>query len=846
MISPMRGAWCGLLLLLPPVSVLLAQDSATVVPDPAIRRGGLRRLLLGDHYRDLWTTPIRAPILDLSSEAGGLRPLRRGGGLQTRSLRFAAGNGREYVFRVMQKDPSRFLPEELRGTFAEGIVRDQMSAMHPGGALVVPPILEAAGVLHAPPRLVVMPDDARLGEFRAEFANQLGTLEERPTDGDDDTPAFAGARKLVDTPELIEELWKRPWVKVDAHAYLTARLLDLYVGDWDRHEDQWRWALTGGEPSEHWVPIPRDRDQAFARYDGVLLEIAREMTPQLLNFSEHYASPLAATWNGRNLDRRLLVELGEPVWDSTARHLQRVITDSVIDEAVGRLPAELHVRSGEWLRDNLVTRRAGLHEAAMRLYRFLARQVRIQAGDKDDFALVERRADGATRVRLIRREAGLYFNRLFDPRVTEEIVLDLRDGDDRLVVTGEGRGPFLRVIGGTGTDTLIDSTAARHSRFYDADDDTESGASGVNRKPYVQPADTNPAALPERDWGSQAITYPSMMVAPDMGFTFGYAWDRRRYGFRRQPYATSVRYGGVYSLGRSAGRANVEVRWKLINSGTYLTLASFVSGIEHLQFYGFGNDTEETEPQTFYRVRQDAYEFSPGIGFGLEGRSRFHLILRARHTVTDSTEERNRQGPIADLEPLGYGSFGQLGLVAKYEWDTRDFPMLPTRGVRLQVEAGYYPVTWSTGQDPFGTVEGTASTFLSPGGQEALTFTLRAGGRAAWGDFPYFEAAYLGGLGSLRGYVRNRFGGEAAAWGTVEARLRLFRTFIIVPGELGVFGLADAGRVWVDDAADSDTWHSNGGGGIYLSLLRRSPVFALGVAQGDEGARVYFGLGLGH
>ncbi|HET9515443.1 MAG TPA: BamA/TamA family outer membrane protein [Gemmatimonadales bacterium] len=826
-------------------SRLVAQDSATVIADPAIGRGGLRRFLLGDHYRDLWTLPLRVPVLDLATEAGGLTPVRRGGGLQTKSLRLHGGDGREYVFRLMLKDATNVVPPELRETLAEDIVRDQMSAMHPGAALVAPPILEAAGVLHVTPRFFQMPDDPRLGEFRAEFGNQFGMLEERPTGGGEDRPGFAGAEAVLDTDELIKDLWDRPWVKVDARAYLTARLLDLYFGDWDRHEDQWRWARMG-DGQDRYLPIPRDRDQAFVRYDGVLLGVARQTAPQLLVFDDEYAEPLAATWNGRNLDRRLLVELEREVWDSTARELQRVITDSVIDTAVNRLPPEYRARNGEWLRDRLIRRRDELPEAALRTYRFLARNIRLQAGDRADHAVVERLADGRTDVKLMRARGDGYFHRVFHPDETGEIQLDLRDGDDRLLIRGEGGGPLLRVIGGGGADTLIDSSSTRRSRFYDSGDATVAIGQQVDRRPYLQPSDTNPAALPERDWGSRKLGMPLITASPDIGLTFGYSWTRWGYGFRRQPYATFLQVTPEYSLGRNHGRLAFEARWRAVNRDRYTTLAGLASGIEVLHFYGFGNDTRDTTERSFYRVQTEAYQLNPGIAFGLDSRSRLRLGIMARHTVTDPDDEHNRVGPISEVQPLGMGDFGQLGALAVYEWDTRDYPQLPTRGLRFHLEAAYYPVTWSRGEDGFGTIDGVATTFLSPGGQEWLTFALRAGGRHTYGDVPYFERAYLGGRENLRGYPRNRFAGESSAFGAVEARVRLTRAFLIVPGEIGVMGLADVGRVFVDDATDSGEWHADAGGGLYFSALRRTAVVSLGVAQGDEGARFYLGLGLGY
>jgi len=72
----------------------------------AIALGPLHRWILGRHYRDVWTQIIRVERLDLSSFAGGLEPLRTGGGRQTRSLRFRGADGREYAFRSVDKDPS--------------------------------------------------------------------------------------------------------------------------------------------------------------------------------------------------------------------------------------------------------------------------------------------------------------------------------------------------------------------------------------------------------------------------------------------------------------------------------------------------------------------------------------------------------------------------------------------------------------------------------------------------------------------------------------------------------------------------------------------------------------------
>ncbi|MEJ7812337.1 MAG: hypothetical protein WKG32_18145 [Gemmatimonadaceae bacterium] len=331
-----------------------APESAVVVPGAVYRVGAVGRLLYGDHYRDLWTAPLTVPVLSLAEYAGGLRPLARGGSQQTRSLRFRGADGHEYVFRSVDKDPSPSLPAEVRGTYASRVVRDLISAQHPGGALVVARLLDAAGVLHATPELTVMPDDPALGEFRGEFAGMLGLIEVRPTDDPDDEggSGFAGATKVVSSEKLLERITASADERVDARAFLAARLFDMFVGDWDRHPDQWRWARFGNAPDDRWQPIPRDRDWALVKLDGVVWSLARLVYPypQFVSFGREYPDPLWLTWNGRVLDRRVLAELERSVWDSVATALRERIPDSVIDDAIRRLPPSLAAASGDFLR----------------------------------------------------------------------------------------------------------------------------------------------------------------------------------------------------------------------------------------------------------------------------------------------------------------------------------------------------------------------------------------------------------------------------------------------------------------------------------------------------------------
>jgi hypothetical protein len=323
------------------------------------RASPLHRFLLGEGYRDVWAAPIRAPMLDL----GSLRPVRTGGGRQTRSLQMRGADGREYRFRSLDKDQAKALaplPRLLMGRARQ----DQVSALHPGASLVAAGLQDAAGVMQAVPRLAIMPSVGGLGEFRADFGLLAGTLQEHPDAG------FRGADRVVATDSLWAELRRRPGHRVDAEAYLRARLMDVYMGDWDRHEGQLRWARMRRGEAGVWIVIPRDRDYAFSDYRGVLPDLARRVDPKIVRFDTAYRDLPGLLVKSRELDRRLLCGVSAAAWDSTAASLADVLDDLAISAAIHRMPREWIARSAA-LEATLRARRDRIPQAARRFRQHL-------------------------------------------------------------------------------------------------------------------------------------------------------------------------------------------------------------------------------------------------------------------------------------------------------------------------------------------------------------------------------------------------------------------------------------------------------------------------------------------
>ncbi len=426
-------------------------STAVTAAGEQYRAGAFHRWVLGRHYRELWTTPVEVQVLDLSTYAGGLTPLRTGGGQQTRSLRFLGADGREHSFRSVDKDPSALVDSLLHGSVIDDLVQDGISAAHPYGALVAAPLLDAAGVLHVDPVLRVMPDDPALGEFRAEFAGMLGLIEERPDENEGERTAFEGTVRVISYDRLTERIDEGPADRVDAHAFLTARIMDMFLGDWDRHRRQWRWATYDQDDDDQrvWLPVPTDRDQAFSKFDGVIPRAMSLYLPQFVRFEADYPNITGLHWNGRAQDRQFLAGLERQVWDSIGASVQASLTDDVIEEAVGRLPSEIFAINGEELTAALKTRRDNLTIPVENLYELLAREVELHATDASDVVVVDRSDPDFVTVSMAGSASsdGPYLERRFGESETDEIRIYLKGGNDQVSVMGDGgAGITVRVM----------------------------------------------------------------------------------------------------------------------------------------------------------------------------------------------------------------------------------------------------------------------------------------------------------------------------------------------------------------------------------------------------------------
>jgi hypothetical protein len=785
------------------------------------------KALWGPHYRKLWATPIEVEVLDLGRLSGGLTPKKKGGGKQTKSLSFEGADGREWKVRSVDKDPTMTLPPELRDSVVDSIVQDQISAHHPGGALVADGLSEAVGLFHAARRLVVVPDDPRLGEFRAEFAGMLAYLEEDPQVKAPVTPGLEGASDLVETVELWERLDANPRERADERLFLKARLFDLFIGDWDRHKDQWDWARFG----DTWRPLPKDRDLAFAKFDGFFLAVARPAMPRIVDFEKGYPNMVGLAWQARFVDRRHLSGLEWPVWQEVVTELQRGLTDAAIDAAVRRLPRPWFDHDGRRMAAKLKSRRDLLPGAAHELYALLADEAEVHGTGHADEVEVLRGADGVLEVRMT-TEGEERFRRRFRPDETDEVRIYLKGGDDRARSHGSNGPIEVRVVGGPGADTLDDSRGG-HSSFYDHEGENrivKGPGTAESNKAYESPKDRQGNAL--RDWGSTVLKVPWLSAGADRGVFLGGGLRFIDYGFRKHPYASrqDIRVG--YATGLRGIRAEYDAELLATNSRKRTDILLRYSDVDFLRFYGFGNETARQGDDEFHRAYQRQYQFQMGWRLGFD-----HVDLSLGPVVKMSqTPTDDPQRFISSARPYGVGDFGQAGLVARLGVDSREENSVS--GALFEVEGTYYPQVWDV-RSAFGEVHGQTGFVLGTSSGLRPSLAVRIGGKRVFGEYPFHEAAFIGGPDSVRGLRPQRYAGDAAAYGNAELRLRLFRMNLLVPTDVGVLGLADAGRVFVLPDP-SRRWHTAVGGGVWMSFLDRRNTVSLTAARSEGQVRLNF------
>lgn len=829
-----------------------AGDSITVAISPAYDSvGGLHRVLFGESYRKLWAAPVKMKVFYLEKEKGGLTIEQTGGGLQTKSLRLIDKNGKEWVLRTIQKYPERGLAPNLRATITKDILQDQVVTAHPYSSVTVPPLAEALGIPHANPQIVYVPDDAALGEYRKDFANAVFLFEERePID----------AKHTDNTEKIQHQLEKDNDTHVYQQIVLRARLLDMLLGDWDRHEDQWRWERVKEDKRVDYTPVPRDRDQVYYNTTGLFPWIISHqwLKSKFQGYHEHIRDIKGFNFNARYFDRYFLNGLSEAEWREQIHYVQATLTDSLIRSAVMLMPDTIVKLSGEKIIRNFIARRNVLEKEAISYYKFLSIYVDVPTSDKHELFDIQRQDNGEVTVTIskMKKEGtveGVIYKRVFDPAVTKEVRLYGLDGKDVFRVSGNGNSPIrIRMVGGNDIDSFaVADDVRRKGRLYVYDrSDQENHIPPKGDAKIRTSTDTLVNNFNRRAFAFNRFgPLPSIQYNPDQGFMLRLNTMYEKQGFRKTPYAQQHQLIVSYITGREAFQLQYLADYKHLIGKNDLRVNIFSRGPHNLSnFFGLGNESvfvnDDEKEITYYRNRYDlvngdvrlyrAIGRHMTVSGGIAGQ---YYTSRERNNTRKFLGEYNKAFPGAKVfEDRIYA-----GLVAAIEADTRNSTMLPRSGLNWHTELTGMQQT-NRDNKRYGKLTSDFSFYLTLIGDSTLVMANRVAAGTTFGDPEYFQMMSLGGTQIMRGFHTNRFVGKTAVYHNLEMRLKLFDfTSYLLPGTVGMIGFNDFGRVW-QPGESSRKWHDSYGGGIYVVPVEMFLIQAV-VGFSDEGALPYITAG---
>lgn len=346
-------------------------DSVTVVPGEFYRRGGFIEWFLGSTYRKLWQKEVSVPVLLMDSIYGGLTPVEFSGGQQTIGIEAEDTLGRVWSIRSVNKDQAKALPKFFQASILRPLFRDQASSLNPYGSLVAAELAEEIDIYHGNPELYFFPYDSTLGKYNKRMAGRLVTIVEEADEDWAHTERFGNPETILDTDDMLK-MPDSAIYAIDTLLYARSRLFDMLISDWDRHEGNWKWAVSNTQKGKFIEPIPVDRDMAFYQYgDGALNKIVLNFIDKFQSFNKDYGKIEGLMHQAEALDLMILGQLEKEELVEQAKFIQERLDEKTIEEAFKNYPASVYDFIGEKHQRIFTTRLEKLPEVAAKFYQLI-------------------------------------------------------------------------------------------------------------------------------------------------------------------------------------------------------------------------------------------------------------------------------------------------------------------------------------------------------------------------------------------------------------------------------------------------------------------------------------------
>ncbi|SNR59733.1 hypothetical protein SAMN04488009_2727 [Maribacter sedimenticola] len=840
--------------------------STNILEDPAdYSKSGFYEFLWGKRYRSYYGQPVNAPVVELDTLYGGLNVVKEGGGHQSFSLRLEDANGKQYAMRSLRKSALKFLKFKLPGisyntadyqdTWAEKAISDFFTTAHPYMQLVVDPLANSIAINHSDTDLFYVPKQEALKEYNEDFGDELYYIERRPSE---EQANYKGYRRTIDesgkvtdyesTTDMLEKIKSDESYTVDEKNLIRARIFDMLIGDWDRHQDQWRWIeYESPDGEKEFMPVPRDRDNVFPRFDGKVIPFINWFVPNSRNWETYDEDVDNVKWlnlSGNRLDRTLLTSYGPEAWVEEAKAIQKGMTEEVVENAFKRLPVEVRDETSEYIKKSLLKRLQTLPEVAREYATYLNKIVAVRGTEKDDIFTITRMQNGETKVvvkRLLSDEKNeLMYSRTFDPDITKELWIYGLGDDDIFVVEGTEKTRIkLKIIGGYGED-IYTIKNKKQVHVYDWEHEKISFEEETPKNLLSDNYKTNTFHFRFFEPNSN-ILVPNAGFRTDDGAFVGIANTYTKNGINGNSFRQKHRLSANYFFNFQAAEVAYSGTYGSIFPGWNLEVDAYFTNDRYVSnFFDYGNETlndEDNLGRDFYRARIQQFKASAGLAY-------YSLRFKALYESFKVADNENRLFNPANLNNALFDSQKYGGVELTGEYDRDDAGDFPTKAIYFGFAAGYkMNLDLSANKFGYASLKVGFDHKLEPSGHLVYSTMAEYKGLFDYDTVFFYHTPSLGGRNGLRGFRDERFTGKSYFFQSSDLKLKVKRYVTAVsPVTIGVYGGFDYGRVWQPDE-DSNVWHTSQGGGLWISSLK-ALTFNLGYFNSKESNLIQVGFGL--
>ncbi len=831
---------------------------ASIYTKNEVTKNSVFKFFWGDHYRKYYGTKITAKTVALDTLMGGLTPIRKGGGNQSKSLRLKDKNGSEFVMRALRKSATQYIQAvafkdqyvagQFDNTFTESLLLDIYTTAHPYTPFVIGDLASAVDIFHANPTLYYVPKQNALKGFNNEFGNELYMIEERAASGHKNVSSFGFSDEIISTDDLLKKLRKTDNNILDEDSYIRARLFDMLIGDWDRHEDQWRWAEFKDGANTIYKPVPRDRDQAFSKNDGLILGFLTRAIPALKLMQVYDEDIRNVKWFNLEpypLDIALLKTSTYKNWETQIDYIQKNLTPEVIDKAFKNVPDEVNDKTITEIKTKLKGRLKNLDKIGKTYYKYISKYAIITGTDKNNWFEIERLNNGITSVKIYNiknnKKGSKISENQYSKKQTKEIWIYGLDDKNVFKVTGIKKNLIpIRIIGGQNNDEYIVENGKKVTIYdYKTKKNTITKNNGKLKLTNNYKINTYNYKKIKR---SQNQLIPSVGSNPDDGVKLGIKNVFTVYGFEQDPFTQLHTLNAGYYFANKGFDISYNAEFaNVLNNWNFLIESKFTSSNYSINHFGFGNETENFEKEfgeDYHRVRFSTYAMTPS----LKWTGRFGAILKIGATLESNEIEGTKNRYINTLDYNLDNRKNFAGLKVIYDYDNFDNKVFPTLGMHFSLATGWKTNIKNAQENHVFVTPSFAINYkLNSKGSLVLASKLKSN-IIIGTNFEFYNAANIGGLDGLRGYRNQRFTGNRSFYQNSDLRftLRNVKTEL-VPLQLGIFTGFDYGRVWLKNENSKD-WKTSYGGGFWLVA---ADLINLNITVFNSKDGAYFNLGLG-